>query len=507
MSKRMKIVVVGGGTAGWLSALNANKHTDAEVVLVESEEIGILGAGEGTTPHFVTMLDELGIPVVDLIRDAGATIKTCIEFSNWAGDGTSYVHHFKSSQTLDPFIYKDGLPGLSTFHAGDRLDDVQFTKKCIEAGKVPFSFRDCPEVFNDTSIEVFNQYGLWGVHFDAVRVAQVLKHHAVSRNIVHRQGVVVKTDQDADGCVVALHLDSGAVIDEIDLLIDCTGFARVFLGKLFGADWVSHEHYLPMDSAVPFTLPLTGNVAPKTDAIAMGCGWVWRIPVQSRYGCGYVYDSDYCTREQAVQEIVQTFGENANIIDRTFRFRAGYYKQTLIKNCFAVGLSQGFVEPLEATNIWVQCMALWDFFGNNLWDKRKSAASVAAFNERMQRLNQSVGDFVHMHYLTPRKDTSFWQEFRSKNPTPKRISDALDVLRDSPKSFSGFDGSQVTWSWDSMLAVAYGTGEVQCAHPLPFNTVLRSAFESNQQRVAYMCFSHKDLLEFLGAREIKEMNK
>lgn len=503
MKEKLKVVVVGGGTAGWLSALNALQRTNAEVVVIESEDIGIIGAGEGTTPHFVTMLDMLQIPTTDLIRDAGATFKTCVEFSNWSGDGASYIHPFRSSQTLDAFTYKDGAPALAAFSAGVPLDMAQFVSKCSTSGKVPFTFRDAPDLLNSASMSAFVQHGLWGLHFDAVRVAKVLSTHAVQRGVKHVKATVVGLLKDASGYITSLQLDDGTSVDT-DFVIDCTGMRRELLGKHMNAEWVSHEHYLPMDTAIPFTLPLVGNVAPKTEAIAMNCGWVWKIPVQNRFGCGYVYDSDYCTREQAIAEIQAAFGADARIADKEFKFRAGFYKQALVKNCVAVGLSQGFVEPLEATNIWVQCMTLWDFFDNGMWRTHKSDTSIAAFNTRIEKLNQAVGDFLHMHYLTRRNDTPFWQELRDKNPTPERVRVALDLLRDSPKSFDGFGGHNVAWFWDNLLCVASGTGEVECTHPLGVGDETLGAFLANQQRMAHMCFAHMDVLKFLGAPSTEE---
>ena len=340
------ITIVGGGTAGWLSALIARQFLPgARIVVVESKEIGILGAGEGTTPHFVgRFLDFCQIPMSELVKHCGATFKNGIRFVNWRGDGSSYFH---------PFINDvSGSPKMPHFHPERWTppEEVDFTTLASLRGKCLMRPRPAGAEVGRNPLARVDHLGAFAVHFDAKRLAAYLKRVALSRNVEHIEDTVTAVLPDPSGGIDSLVLaDNGRIGGR--LFVDCTGFSRVMLGKHFGVRWIDVAESLPVDRALPFFLPLDGPRPPFTDAIAMEAGWVWKIPVEGRYGCGYVYDSDFIGDDDARAEVRRMFGAEVDM-PRVLSFRAGYHEKIWVKNCFGVGLATGFLEPLEATSIW-----------------------------------------------------------------------------------------------------------------------------------------------------------
>lgn len=489
MNKKSKIVIIGGGTAGWLSALFAQKYTDAEVIVIASEELGVVGAGEGATPNIVSTLVDLDIPIEELFANADATVKTGIDFKNWKGDGTSYVHEFRSEDTVDPYRFDNDSLAISAFKHNIPLDRISFVRKCADYTKSPFvEFKDVNDLVN------FTKYGHWGIHLNASLIIEVLRKYALMRSVKYINGHVKGVREDAHGNINEIIFNNGVSLLGVDFVVDCSGFSRILFGKHYNSEWVDHSHYLPINSAIPFFMNRLDDVPTLTEAIAMDYGWGWRIPLQGRYGCGYAYDSNYINRDDAISEIRSKFKGISSISEKTLTYKAGYFKDSLIKNCLCVGLSQGFIEPLEATNILIQCISLKDFFNNQLWDKHQSLERKAEFNLRMQKRNQAVGDFIHMHYLTSRTDTPFWSEFKEKNPTPERIKNVLNILSKDPLKFTSFCGEEGLWKWDSVLSVAYGVGAIEYDQKNSFEDFFANTtkdFIANQAQIAHKCISHQ----------------
>ncbi len=247
-----------------------------------------------------------------------------------------------------------------------------------------------------------------------------------------------------------------------------------------------------MKKAVPFFLPHDNDVAPKTDAIAMKYGWVWKIPVRDRYGCGYVFDSDYITPEEALKEASDYFGTELTS-SRVFSFSAGCYRETVIGNCMAVGLAQGFVEPLEATSLMTSFLSLRSVFEFGLF-ARRSPAAVARLNDKMFERNVAVAHFLHLHYLTSRNDSPFWREFKEKNKTPQEVADIIDNFS-SGRCLGEWQTVFPTQSWTYVLA---GLG-----HAVPPNETFTPNLPAakligdNQIRMAGACVTHQTLISFL----------
>jgi tryptophan halogenase len=363
----MNFAIVGGGTAGWLTALYINRHfPNDSVTIVASSEIGILGAGEGTTPPFMDFLKEVGIEEKELIDNCKATRKYGIKFTNWNGDGDVYYHNFSE--------------------------------------------------------------GLYALHFDASLLAKYLETVAISRGVNLIDDIVVSNTD------TVLYTGSGLEV-KYDFLFDCSGFKRVFLQNR-----VWNKYDMPCKRAIPFFIPHDNNFEEVTESIAMKYGWIWKIPVQGRYGCGYVFDSNMTTDEEAQQEVRDWLGRDIEF-PRVFNFEAGSYEDVWVNNCLAVGLSANFIEPLEATSIWVQILTLKIFveqFGNpNAQEK---------LNSDIRDINEDILSFLYLHYMTERKDTDFWTNFEVYNKMPEKLEDRL--LGDlSGYNFNIFSDE----SWDAIL--------------------------------------------------------
>ena len=354
-------VIVGGGTAGWLTALSIQKHLpEGKVTVVASSEIGILGAGEGTTPDFIKFLEYIDVDPKGIIDHAKGTIKKGIKFTNWNGDGEDFFHPFW----------------------GDRCGDS-------------------------------------ALHFDANLLAKYLQSIGETRGIKLIDDEVVDIISDNSNNIVELKLKNGTL--KTDFVFDCTGFKRLIIGNYYKSPWLSYENSLPAKRAMPFFLPNNNTNLPEyTESIAMKYGWMWKIPVQGRYGCGYVFDSDLVSDEEIKNELEEYLGHEI-VSPRMFNFRAGCYEKLWMNNCVAIGLSSGFTEPLEATSIWVQVKAL-KMFADKIriygFDNKRGKEE---FNLAIKQMNVEILNFLHFHYLTKRDDSSFWNTFTQKNETPSLV--------------------------------------------------------------------------------------
>lgn len=348
-----KYVIVGGGTAGWLTALFVKeKFPYSDVTVIASSEIGILGAGEGTTPPFMNFLAKIKINPNEIISNCLGTIKTGIKFTNWSGDTKHYYHNF-----------------LADTRQGDSA-----------------------------------------LHFDANLLAKYLQTVGIERGIKLVDDEVTDVCTDSNNNITGLILKDKTSID-LDFVFDCSGFRRLIIGKHYNAKWASYKKILPVNRAMPFFLQNDNtNLPVYTEAIALRHGWMWKIPVQGRYGCGYVFDSGRATDSEIKEEIEEHLGHEI-ISPRMFSFDAGCFEDTWINNCVAIGLSSGFSEPLEATSIWVQTTSLTFLLKNINGIISIDAGAKRRYNDAVKTMNSEIAKFLHFHYLTNRQDSNFWRNF------------------------------------------------------------------------------------------------
>lgn len=513
------ITVIGGGTAGWLSALYAKTTMPSKIVtLIESEDIGILGAGEGSTAHFVSFFDVIGIPVSDLVTHTGATIKSSIKFTNWNNKGTTdYYHHpFTMYNNVNPDSlsqnpnFVQSTPSLFTAIAASDPDDYRYFSlhdKLSREGKVPFLLDENRQNISNP-IGYYEGISGYSIHFDAVKLAAYLKEIALSRGIKWVEGIVQDYTEKDNGDIDTLILKSGKVI-ETSFIIDCSGF-KSFFPKKFKSKWVSYKDTLPVNSAIPFFLPMEeDSIPPYTEAIAMKYGWMWKIPLQERYGCGYVFDSSLIDSDEAKKEIEEYLGHSIEV-PRTLTFEPGYYETPWVKNVISIGLSAGFVEPLEATSIWASISSLGRIFSTPDAMYRIDQRFVDEFNEDACKFNESVFAFIYFHYMTGRDDTEFWKKFTREGAPEilKRVYDISDYRLIQPADF----GAGFLWPIDSFFYVGLGTNQLNLrkfSKLSMFYNYTASFTKSNlvmykktiDDLVTKYCSTHKDFLDRLKNKD------
>ena len=441
----MNITVVGGGTAGWVTALYArHAFPHSSVTLIESSGIGILGAGEGTTPHFPSLLRHLDISMSDLIDNCGATIKHAVKFSGWS-EKRDYFHSF-----FDP--YKIGVTNY-----GNMLNDFDFPtvdysySHCVETDQDSADYFVMSKLCQENRVWLEND-SAWAVHFDARRLADYLKSIGLSRGIHLVDDVVEGFDQDESGNVRQVLLkDSHPVVT--DFVFDASGFHRVVIGKLFKSEWKSYREFLPAKRALPFFLPTTDEIGPYTGAVAMKYGWMWRIPVQERYGCGYVFDSDFISDEEAKLEVETRLGHEVDV-PKLFNFDAGSYQRIWINNCLAVGLAAGFVEPLEATSLWQMVNTISGFFSQKENIVETDPRVKQAFNDQWVAQTDEIVDFLHLHYVTKKKG-KFWGEFLNNNLVPDHNRELLDKIQYEVPKVTDFPDTKL-FPYGSWMSILFG---------------------------------------------------
>jgi tryptophan halogenase len=430
------ITIIGGGTAGWLTALYVKTVMPTKIVtVVESKEIGILGAGEGSTPPLISLLDVLEIPFSKLVKDTGATVKNAIKFTNWNGEGEKdfYYNSFTPFGNLSPYAL-----GIERFAAGnpplwglavaaeDSQIEYDYMAAISEQSKVPFRIKKDEQYSAANPIFQFEQMSGFSMHFDARKLADTLKEIAMERGIIHIEGEVNDFTEDEHGDVDLLKLAHGAEI-KTDFIFDCTGFKSFFTDK-FKTKWISYKEYLTVDSAVPFFLDMERPIPPYTEAVAMNYGWIWKIPLQDRYGCGYVYDSNYVSEEEARAEIVEWLGYEPEWPRKTaFKFEAGCYAEPWKKNVISTGLSAGFIEPLEATSIWSSMISIARVLGNTESLYRRDDRIRQDYNKYVSTIHERIAGFIYLHYMGGRTDTEFWKHFTKEN-APEYLKSMLDIV-------------------------------------------------------------------------------
>jgi tryptophan halogenase len=505
------IVIVGGGTAGWLSALYIRRMVpSASVTLIESSSIGILGAGEGSTPHLLDFLNLLEVDVVDLVKKTGSTFKNGIKFTNWnnGGEDDFYYHPFSLFPTFSysscnlPRYFTDTDNYIASALVSGNFTKNTFVAMLSEKRKAAFG-----EV---RSTEEKEQYAHMGLHFDAVKLAAFLKEVAVDRGVQHIDGEVTRFTTDDEGNVTLLQLLSGIDV-ACDFVIDASGFARFFIKNL-GATWHSYSKFLPADSAYPFFVEpnYDEDIPPYTESIAMKYGWIWKIPLQHRYGCGYVFDSSVVSEEEIKREIVSWLGYTPEFPrERSFKFSAGHYTTPWINNVLAVGLSSGFIEPLEATSIWVTIETLASLFTFPQQIVYRNQEVIKAYNETFSDQMTQVADFVHMHYLSTRSDTPFWNKF-SKEKTSESLAFLLKTASNKMLGHNSLAGK--LWNLESVYSIGIGVGLEEFVLPVKryyessyckeeFDIYYSHIHSLHEYLVNNQAFGHRQFISYLTSQK------
>jgi tryptophan halogenase len=422
-----------------------------DITLIESEEIGILGAGEGTVVNFINFLSYVDIGLPEFFKKTNSTCKNGVKFTNWNGDSKYYYHNFTSDDLAigsDTFNKYNVFSLLNTFNNIDPeiFDFVALANNNNKALVVP----------NNMTIK---QVGQFAVHFDASMLAKFLKEKALERGVKRVEGKVSAIVNDENDYITSIMVGDNKI--SCDFVFDCTGFARMIIGNHYKTKWNSYSDYLPVNRAVPFFLNIdTENIEPYTEAIAMKYGWIWKIPLQHRYGCGYVFDSNYISEEEAAKEIEEYLGfvpEYPRKNKGGFKFDPGCFENVWVKNCFALGVASGFVEPLEATSFYTWLEFLKDGLSdlNALFSYNENY--INDINKKWRKFNNEVMNFIYFHYITKRSDTDFWKKFQDIENAPGLVKEILNKWQYSLPRYDHFEINS-PFIYDNWVKVGYGLG-------------------------------------------------
>jgi tryptophan halogenase len=418
MPDQSRFVIVGGGTAGWITAFIVQDSLrrlkiDASVTVVEPSKIPTVGVGEATTAAFYVFLRNFGIDELEFFRETGASFKLGIRHEDWRRKGVTYYGPIDDPHQV--IVPPPGAPSdyLNVYGiaAGRPLQDMHMFGPLLMQWKAPYAKKA------DGSLLRLGPF-LHAYHFDQARVGRFLA--SKSQGVRIADGVVQGVERRDDGGVTALILDTGERI-EGDVFFDCTGFQKRLIVKELGAPWISYAHELPVNRALPFWLPIGEDeeMPNYTRAWAQEAGWMWQIPTQGRFGCGYVYSDEFRTPEEAKLEVERVLGREVEVRG-DIRFQIGRIVTPWIRNVIAVGLSSSYLEPLESTSIHGTIVQMMLFAKRFL--KRPEAmtdADRADYNARIGRQVDDFRTFVNTHYMTERDDTPFWREVREHRIHPE----------------------------------------------------------------------------------------
>jgi hypothetical protein len=399
------ILIVGGGTAGWMTAaLLAHGWTKHgfNVTLLESDTIGIIGVGEGSTPKMRRFFDRIGISEAEWMPQCNATYKCGIRFPGWSTvpGYTTYYHPFFSQSDDGPIraFYQNAS-------LRSRNVDVHAHPDAFFVSNFLSSHRRAP--LPDPRSGYTCDYAY---HFDASLIGDLLKRFSVAHGVRHLVGTVNEVRVKDNGDIAGVNTPEHGAIDA-DFFVDCTGFANLLIGKTLGVQFNSYKDILFNDSAVAMPTPLDadGTIPSETLSKALKYGWVWKIPLTNRYGNGYVYSSDYIDKDAAERELRESIGMLDSPVEaRHLKMRVGRVEKSWVRNCLAVGLSQGFIEPLEATALMIVQDTV-ETFMTRYEQGGFSERYRADFNEKVNLIFDGVKNYVFTHYkLNSRSDTDYW---------------------------------------------------------------------------------------------------
>ena len=511
-SEDTNIVIVGGGTAGWITALTMRtKYNSPNITVIDSSDIGILGAGEGTTPHFVQLLDAISVPVSDVIKYAQGTFKSGIKFTDWNGDGEHYYHGFANADDFSYLKPVTNNTGISTIvHTkivnGENFDDIELTAATAEKNRTKFIPNVSFASKQKNPLHHYEGLGSHALHFNARKLADLLKEKALKRNINVIDAKVDEIITDEQGFITEITLVQKEAV-KADVVFDCTGLHRLIIGRFYESEWKNYNEYLPVNRALAFNIPTYHHepLPPYTESIAMKYGWAWKIPLQDRYGCGYVFDSKQLTDEDAVKELKEKFGSFVEI-GNTFNFEAGAYKTPWVKNCLAIGLAQSFIEPLEATSIWSSILNSLNTLDNYITGlTHRDEMSIKLYNEKITKFNDGILNFIYFHYITKRTDTAFWRDFTTNNKMP----DVIKVIYDNNRSVICMPELTMNLPFSDVSWYQVGTG-LKFFNPDPSRNVLEvfrglivdynskiMLFKKNLNFTTDVVVDHKKLLNYI----------
>lgn len=465
-----RIVIVGGGTAGWLTAAylscnlpGAGQPHGWAITLVESPEIGTIGVGEGSFPTLRSTLATLGRSEAEFLRASHATFKQGVRFVGWAGGATPGAHG--RDDYFHPFNLPFGgdAPGLLPFwldqasdpHRPSYAEAVTAQERVIRAGRAPKRFQDAD----------FGGPMNYAYHFDAARLASFLRDVATSNGVERIEATISTADRTERGDIAAVRPSDGRSPIAGDFFVDCSGFRALLIGDTLGARFRSVEDVLFNDRAIALQIPHDRPdtpVAPYTLATAHEGGWIWDIGLADRRGTGCVYSSRHMSDDEAEAVIRRYAGPaGSNLVSRQLRFRTGYRERQWIGNCMAIGLSAGFFEPLESTGIMlveVAARMLAEMLAGSV-DHAAIDGAARNFNRQMPARFEAIVEFLKLHYAVSRRaDTAYWRDNIDPASWPEGLRDKIAQWRRRLPSRFDFVVDHETFLPPSWAFILHGLG-------------------------------------------------
>lgn len=419
MDEKIRVVVAGGGTAGWLTAYSLVRRLGnlLDITLVESDQIGTVGVGEATIPTMRRFHQFFDIDEREFMRATQASFKLGIVFDNWGAPGESYVHSFgELGQSNWMVEFHQYWLEAQANGFGGKLEDYCLEVKALKAGKFALKV-------GETSLT-------YAFHLDATAYAGFLRQKGESLGVRRVEGKISEITVDpVTGNIQSLELEQDRQVAG-DFFIDCTGFGALLLGDALGVEYEDWGHWLAADRALAVQTRNTEPPSPYTHVIAHSCGWQWRVPLQSRTGNGLVYTSRFCSDDEARATLLDNITDKTITEPRLLRFKTGRRVNAWQKNCVAIGLSSGFLEPLESTSIHlittalVRLMKLFPFSG-------AMAPLAEQFNRETRLEWEAVRDFIILHYKqTQRDDSELWNYYRTMD-IPDSLAHRMELFKEN----------------------------------------------------------------------------
>lgn len=481
-----KVVIAGGGTAGWMAAAALSKllSNDIDVFLVESDEIATVGVGEATIPTLLTYHKLLDIDEREFMMETHATFKLGIEFSDWLDKGESYIHSF-------------GSVGEDNWAAGFH----HYWRKACEEGFGGDYGGYCLELeaakqgkFAHSSSTRMN----YAYHLDATLYAKFLRRYSEKKGVSRIEGEIVDVKvNDGNGFIESLKLASGESVSG-DLFIDCTGFRGLLIEQALHTGYEDWSNWLPCDRAIAVQTRSTAELPPYTRSVAHEAGWQWRIPLQSRVGNGLVYCSNYMSDQDARRTLLDNLDAETVNEPRIIKFKTGQRLKHWNKNCVALGLASGFIEPLESTSIHLimrGILRLIHMFPANGIHK----AEVAEFNTQSRVEAEHIRDFIILHYnVTQKRGSKFW-EYCQNMSIPYSLRHRIDLFVESGRYYRNNEEMFGEHSW---VQIMFGQGLVPKSYHPVVDVIkteeLKTFLESIRNPIARALIvmpSHRDYIE------------
>ena len=474
-----KVVIVGGGTSGWMcaAAIARMAPPGVTITLVESDTIGVIGVGEASIPPLIEFNEFLGLNENDILRECQGTFKLGIEFVDWLELGHSYFHPFGFYGRDTPeFAFHQLWLRLNKLAqsgriSADQAGDINEYNLCAMAARLGRFAR--PQGGQDSILSTLRH----AYHFDSARYGQLLRRYAEQRGVIRQEGLVEQIRQHPDtGMIQSLVLSDDREL-EGELFIDCSGFKALLLDGAMHSEFIDWSQYLPCDRALALSTRGNGTPDPFTRATADQYGWRWRIPLQARTGNGYVYASAFADEDQVHKQLLAGAEGESLTAPLALKFRTGHRRAFWQKNCVAIGLAGGFIEPLESTSIHLAQVGIQRLI--NLWPGRGfNTAEIAHYNQLMTSDYERLRDFIVLHYsATRRRDSEFWR-YVGNMAIPDTLAAKLEIFRGSGRVIAAPDDLFTPHSW---LAVMLGQGISPANYDALVDRIPEAALIQNMQ--------------------------